>query len=140
MTIYDALFGGILIGISALVLYGFTGRIAGISGISFGFLWGEHSERKWRFAFLVGLALGGSLAMAVGVSLPKAQMPGNVSGIIQLVLAGLLVGVGTQMGNGCTSGHGVCGIARLSPRSIVSVITFMAVGMFTASLLNPLLN
>lgn len=140
MTIYDALFGGILIGISALFLYGFTGRIAGISGISFGLLWGEHSERKWRFAFLVGLALGGSLAMAVGVSLPKAPMPDNVSGIIQLVLAGLLVGVGTQMGNGCTSGHGVCGIARLSPRSIVSVITFMAVGMLTASLLNPLLN
>ncbi len=129
-----------MIGLSALLLYGVMGRIAGISGISFGLLWGEAAEKKWRGAFLLGLALGGLIAVAAGVSLPKAGMPDHAGGIIRLVLAGLLVGVGTQLGNGCTSGHGVCGIARLSPRSVVSVLIFMMVGMLTASVLSPFLT
>jgi uncharacterized membrane protein YedE/YeeE len=136
----DSLLGGMLIGLSALMLYAFLGRIAGISGISYGLLWSEHAEKNWRLMFLVGLGLGGVLAVVAGVPLPLAPAPEGFGGILQLVMAGLLVGFGTQLGNGCTSGHGVCGIARLSPRSIVSVIVFMLTGMLTATALQTLIH
>ena len=128
----NALAGGVMIGFSALLLYGLMGRIAGISGISFGLLWGEAVEQRWRLAFILGLGLGGVIAVSIGAPMPVATEVQATKDVVQLMLAGLLVGFGTQLGNGCTSGHGVCGLARLSPRSLVSVITFMAVGMLVA--------
>lgn len=138
MLFENALMGGAMIGLSAVLLYGLMGRIAGISGIGFGLLWGEAVERRWRLAFILGLGLGGIATVAAGASLPVAQIPQTTMGIIQLIVAGLLVGFGTQIGNGCTSGHGVCGLARLSPRSLIAVIVFMATGMITATLIRIL--
>lgn len=123
-----AALGGALIGSAALLLYAGSGRIAGISGISHAALWGP--ERAWRWWFLAGLAAGGWLA------LPAAPPPrALLTPVPWLLLAGLLVGFGTRLGNGCTSGHGICGLARLSPRSLAAVLVFMAVGVLTASLL-----
>ena len=136
----NAIVGGMLIGLSALMLYGLIGRIAGISGISFGLLWGEIAERRWRLAFIVGLALGGVAAVSFGIPMPATGQIQNAKDVLQLIIAGLLVGFGTQLGNGCTSGHGICGLARLSPRSLVSVMTFTAIGMVAATLLSPLWN
>jgi uncharacterized protein len=139
-TFLPALAGGLLIGLSSLILYAGIGRIAGISGITFGLFWGVGSERRWRSMFILGLVLGAWLAVLLGASLPVAALPASTVGVAMMVLAGLLVGFGTRLGNGCTSGHGVCGIARLSSRSLVAVFTFMAVGMLVASLLRPLLK
>jgi uncharacterized protein len=129
--------GGLLIGVAALLLYAALGRIAGISGIGYDALWSRDSERHWRLLFLGGLIGGGWLAGRAGQRLPD---PGLGAGAGALAIgAGLLVGIGTRLGNGCTSGHGVCGLARLSPRSAASVAVFMAVGMAVATLLRPLL-
>ncbi|HXG29681.1 MAG TPA: YeeE/YedE thiosulfate transporter family protein [Nevskiales bacterium] len=139
MSLWPALLGGVLIGASALLLYAAFGRIAGISGIAFGTLFGAAAERRWRLLFLGGLVLGGWLAVITGIAaMPHAPLP-DAAGIALIVLAGLLVGLGTRLGNGCTSGHGVCGLARLSRRSLVSVLLFMGAGIATASLLRPLL-
>jgi uncharacterized membrane protein YedE/YeeE len=129
-TPWTSLLGGALIGLAASLLLWSTGRIAGISGIVVGLLLGARGDRAWRAAFLAGLiAAGLAFALfspnAVGVS-PRS-LP-VVAG------AGLLVGVGTRLGNGCTSGHGVCGNSRLSPRSIVATLAFMATGMLTVAL------
>lgn len=119
--------GGLLIGLSAILLLALNGRIAGISGILGGLLAAPPGDRAWRAAFLAGLFGGGLLTFAwmpraFGVT--PAPLP-------ILVLAGLLVGFGTRMGSGCTSGHGVCGLSRLSPRSMVATFTFMAMGAIT---------
>lgn len=139
-TLLPPLAGGMLIGLSALLLYAGIGRIAGISGITFGMFWGVGTERRWRLMFIAGLVAGGWLAVLWGVPLPTARLPGTATGTAMLFVAGALVGVGTRLGNGCTSGHGVCGLARLSRRSLVAVFTFMAVGMLVATLLRPLLG
>jgi uncharacterized protein len=132
MSSISSLGGGVLIGSSALLLYAVEGRIAGVSGIVFSAMQGE---RLWKWLFLIGLMAGGWLAVLLGAPLPQVPIPSTGSGIALLLLAGVLVGFGTRMANGCTSGHGVCGLARLSLRSFAAVLTFMATGMVTATLL-----
>lgn len=118
--------GGALIGLAASLLLGLDGRIAGVSGI-LGGVGDAPGDRGWRLAFLGGLVLGaGGYALATG-GLPQ-QLQG---GPALMAAAGLLVGFGTRLGSGCTSGHGICGIARLSPRSLAATATFMATGLLT---------
>ena len=123
-----ALAGGVLIGLSATLLLWLSGRIAGVSGILDGVLAPRPGETAWRVAFLVGLIVAGGLwlAFAPGALPVRDDFPRA-----GLVVAGLLVGVGTRMGSGCTSGHGVCGLGRLSARSLVAVMVFMATAMAT---------
>ena len=125
-TPVSALIGGALIGLSAMLLMLLNGRIAGISGILGGLLTFSGNDRGWRLAFLAGLIASPLLAALAGMPIVNPVMPSSWAVIIA---AGLLVGFGTRLGGGCTSGHGVCGIARLSPRSIVATIIFMAVAM-----------
>lgn len=127
-----------MIGAAALLLYALAGRIAGISGVLYGAAWGERTQRSWRWAFVIGLVAGGWLAVLAGVSLPVPAW--SPSAAILTVVAGLLVGYGTRMANGCTSGHGVCGLARLSPRSLAAVLVFMATGALVATLVRPWLT
>ncbi len=125
-TPVSAAIGGALIGLAAALLMLLTGRIAGITGIFAGVLptgWGDH---PWRFAFLAGLLLAPAIGSLGGYALAAPAMPDSW-GVI--VVAGLLVGFGTRLGGGCTSGHGVCGMARLSPRSIAATAIFMAVAI-----------
>lgn len=126
-----ALAGGALIGLAALTMMLFLGRIAGISGIFFAALTGEKNDRGWRLAFLAGLLLGG---LALTLFAPGA-FPAPAQNWPGLLIAGLLVGFGTVLGTGCTSGHGVCGVSRLSPRSLVATATFMVAGMLSVALL-----
>jgi len=126
-TPWTALLGGLLIGLAAVFLLFANGRIAGISGILGGALAEPGSDRAWRLAFLVGLPLG---ALAAGTL--RGGLPISISASpLALVAAGLLVGFGTQLGSGCTSGHGVCGMARGSGRSILATLVFMASGAAT---------
>lgn len=134
-TPWSALAGGALIGIAALLLMGLTGRIAGISGILSGAVFGARNEKAWRIAFVLGLIVAFPLYTLVSGG-PPALVSG--SSVAVTVLAGLLVGFGTQLGSGCTSGHGVCGIARLSPRSLVATGVFMAAGIVTVTLVRNL--
>ena len=122
------LLGGLAIGAAASLLLALLGRIAGVSGILGAALRPGTSDRAWRLAFLAGLPVGALAFAGLRGSLPPVQM---VASPALLVVAGLLVGFGTQLGNGCTSGHGVCGLARRSRRSLVATITFMAAGMAT---------
>lgn len=132
-----SLFGGALIGASASVLLALNGRVAGISGILGGLLSGERADRAWRSAFLVGLLSAGAfLALAFPGALRSSSSPLPLGITIG---AGLLVGFGTQLGGGCTSGHGVCGISRLSKRSLVATMTFMVTGALAAFLVQHLL-
>jgi uncharacterized membrane protein YedE/YeeE len=122
--------GGTLIGVAAVLLFRLNGRIAGVSGIFHGLLGQDQSQRVWRVLFVAGLIVGGLIYQAVsGQPLAGDQ---ELS-LIRVGLGGLLVGVGTRLGSGCTSGHGVCGIARLSPRSIAATVVFLLVGIITAS-------
>ena len=126
-TPVSALVGGLLIGLSASLLLWLNGRIAGISGILFGILSSERSERVWRWLFLVGLVLG-----TLGyLSLSNSPAPVRQGFPVPLLLAGFLTGFGTTRANGCTSGHGVCGLARLSLRSLAATATFLGVGFIT---------
>lgn len=121
-----SLLGGALIGLAAALLWLVNGRVAGISGISGGLIDGS-ADRGWRLSFLLGLIAGG---LAMSRLTPAAFEPAPVAlGVAGL--AGLLVGVGTTLANGCTSGHGVCGVARLSPRSLVATASFLASGVLT---------
>jgi hypothetical protein len=122
------LLGGALIGLSATLLLWSIGRIAGISGIVNGLGAAPRSDRAWRAAFLVGLMAAGAVAMQFLPYAPPHQQTGSTP---ILLLAGLLVGFGTRMGNGCTSGHGVCGLGRLSWRSLAAVLTFMLTAIVT---------
>ncbi|HEV2957882.1 MAG TPA: YeeE/YedE family protein [Xanthobacteraceae bacterium] len=126
----SALVGGALIGLAAVLLTLLNGRIAGVSGILGEALTG--ADRGWRLAFLAGLIAAPLLLGAVGQPLPRPWMPSSFAIIIA---AGLLVGFGTRLGGGCTSGHGVCGIARLSPRSIAATLVFMATAMVVVALM-----
>lgn len=127
--------GGILIGIASMTLLATLGRIAGVSGIFWGLVAGP--DRDWRGLFLVGLVAGGGLLH----SLTGKPIPTTPEGPLWLAaLAGLLVGVGTRMGSGCTSGHGVCGIGRLSIRSLAATTTFMVAGIMTVFVTRHLLG
>jgi uncharacterized membrane protein YedE/YeeE len=123
-----ALIGGVLIGLAATWLLSFNGRIAGISGIAGGVLFPVRGDTAWRLAFLVGLigAAGMYMHFVPGAFVPRMEFPRWA-----LLAGGVLVGFGTRMANGCTSGHGVCGLGRLSPRSLVAVLTFMLTAIAT---------
>ena len=123
-----ALCGGVLIGAAASALLLLNGRIAGISGIAAGLVSPPNSETPWRLFFVLGLLTGGGLLL---VAYPAAFPVAASQPLPQLAVAGVLVGVGTRVGNGCTSGHGVCGLSRRSPRSLVATLTFMATGAAT---------
>ena len=123
-----ALAGGLLIGLAAALLLSFNGRIAGISGIMGGLLARPRAEEfGWRAAFVLGLLLAPAL-YRLFADLPESRID---AGWATLVAAGLMVGYGSRLGSGCTSGHGVCGLSRLSPRSLVATLTFMAAGFVT---------
>jgi uncharacterized membrane protein YedE/YeeE len=127
-TPYAALLGGSLIGLSACLLLLATGRIAGISGIVAGLLVPTPDGKLWRALFVAGLVAG---CLATRMAAPDGTEVVMIASAPSLAIAGLLVGFGTRVANGCTSGHGVCGIARLSPRSIAATITFMVSGALT---------
>lgn len=131
------LLGGAMIGLAAVLLMGLLGRIAGISGIVGGLLPpGPAGERGWRLAFLLGLVAG---PLLVGLVLGRTGIGPPLASLPVLLAAGLLVGFGTVLGNGCTSGHGVCGLARLSPRSLAATLTFMASAVATVFVVRHLL-
>jgi uncharacterized membrane protein YedE/YeeE len=141
-TPWMSLGGGSLIGLSAVMVMALLGRIAGISGITKGVLGavvpmgGAPSDRGWRIAFVLGL-----LAAPLGMAMLGAPVEQTVSRYLPgMALAGLLVGLGTAIGSGCTSGHGVCGLARLSRRSMVAVGTFMAAAFVTVFVLRHLVG
>ena len=126
-TLYASLLGGMLIGLAASILVIFRGKIAGISGILAGLMETENTSQdhhRWRALFLIGL-IGSSFIYQLFAPLPEINISASTS---TLMSAGLLVGIGTRMGSGCTSGHGICGLSRLSPRSLVATITFMFAG------------
>ncbi|WP_417704364.1 YeeE/YedE family protein [Rheinheimera aquimaris] len=130
-TPVSALIGGALIGLGALLLYLFSGRIAGISGIASNALF-NRDGRSWRLAFVAGILIGPFLVGLVSSNFNYSTPEFNW----QLIVGGLLVGIGTGWGSGCTSGHGICGISRLSVRSIVATLIFMLAGMLIATLLH----
>lgn len=128
--------GGLLIGLGAAVLLLANGRVAGVSGIAGGLLRPARGDIGWRLAFLLGL-LAAPLGWLALQAMPPAQID-HTPGL--LAVAGLLVGLGTRFGSGCTSGHGVCGIARLSPRSIVATLCFVAAGFATVYVMRHVLG
>ena len=134
-TPWSSLAGGLLIGLAAAGFVLFNGRIAGISGILGGLLRPGRGDVGWRLAFLLGLAVA-PLAWTLAAPAPLVRID---AGRATLVLAGLLVGLGTRYGAGCTSGHGVCGISRLSPRSLAATGAFMLAGFATVFVLRHLL-
>ncbi|MFI2810231.1 MULTISPECIES: YeeE/YedE family protein [Microbulbifer] len=135
-TPWSALAGGALIGLATALLLVANGRIAGISGILGGLLARQPGETGWRLAFTLGL-LGGPTLWLLFRDLPPIRIE---AGLPVLVAAGLLVGIGTRYGSGCTSGHGVCGLSRLSPRSLVATLCFMGAGFVTVFVVRHLLG
>lgn len=136
-TPWSALAGGLLIGLAAALLAFFNGRIAGISGIVGGLLsLSEKADRGWRLAFVAGLVLAPMLWLSFS-ALPAIQIDADYP---LLIVAGLVVGISTRYGSGCTSGHGVCGISRLSPRSLVATVAFMATGFVTVFLIRHVIG
>ena len=131
-----ALIGGALIGLAAALLILLNGRIAGISGVLGGLLKPVRHDVGWRLAFIGGLVAAPMLYWLLG---PRPEISID-AGLGTLVAAGLLVGVGTRYGSGCTSGHGVCGLARLSPRSLAATATFMAAGFATVYVVRHLVG
>ena len=134
-TPWTSLAGGVLIGISAALFILFNGRIAGISGILGGLLQPTRNDTLWRIAFLAGIVVAPVLYRMLA-PLPSVQVDADTA---TLIVAGLLVGIGTRYGSGCTSGHGVCGISRLSPRSLVATAAFMAAGFATVFVVRHLI-
>lgn len=129
----SALLGGALIGLASAILVLGSGRIAGVSGIMGGLLARPSSDYGWRLAFLAGLIIAPALVSLASGGVAPITLDATVA---LLIIGGLLVGVGTRIGGGCTSGHGVCGSARLSPRSMVATACFLAVAMLVASLIH----
>jgi uncharacterized membrane protein YedE/YeeE len=136
-TPLSAAIGGALIGFSAVLLMLLTGRVAGISGILAGCLGLRATDKGWRVAFMAGLVAAPLIASAVGYAVPSPQMPASW---IVVVAAGLLVGFGTRLGGGCTSGHGICGVARLSARSITATVIFMVAAIAVVALTRHVLG
>jgi uncharacterized membrane protein YedE/YeeE len=134
-TPWTALTGGLLIGLAAAAFVLLNGRIAGISGILGGLLRPVHDDIAWRIAFIAGLVVA-PLACGLFAALPTVHIE---AGDTALAVAGLLVGLGTRYGSGCTSGHGVCGLSRLSPRSLVATLSFMLAGFATVFVLRHLI-
>nr|WP_272923538.1 YeeE/YedE family protein [Vibrio toranzoniae] len=144
MIPWDAFFGGMLLGVSAIVLMLGIGRVAGISGIVSRLLPVgpskkesedadiENTEKRWRIAFVVGMVVSGWLLIPTGYQLPQLEE----MNLLVVVIAGLLVGFGTKTANGCTSGHGIVGMARLSKRSIIATCVFMGVAIVTVLIKN----
>lgn len=139
--------GGLLIGLSAAIMLLANGRIAGISGIFRGILEPQEGEFSWRALFIGGLVVGGAIMFALPAELfTSMDLPANMFAItiersmIAVAVAGLLVGFGTRLGNGCTSGHGVCGLSRFSARSLVATVSFMATGAITVFVINHVLG
>ena len=135
-TPWSALAGGMLIGLAVALFALLNGRIAGISGVLGGLFKPVGGDIAWRVAFVAGL-VGAPLLYAVFSALPAVQVDASYG---LLVLAGLLVGVGTRYGSGCTSGHGVCGLSRLSPRSLAATVAFMGAGFVVVFVMRHLLN
>ena len=135
-TPWSALAGGVLVGLAAAMFVLLNGRIAGISGVIGGLLKPVKGDVAWRAAFVLGL-VGAPWLYALFAALPQPRIDASFGA---LVVAGLLVGVGTRYGSGCTSGHGVCGLARLSPRSLVATVAFMAAGFATVFLIRHLIG
>ena len=127
--------GGVLIGLSASLFWSLNGRVAGISGILSGVLYGNAVERPVRLAFLFGLLLAGLAFTAFGTRIVMPAVP-----LWALAGAGLLVGFGTRLSGGCTSGHGVCGLSRFSPRSLAAGLTFMGTGALTVFVVRHVLK
>jgi uncharacterized membrane protein YedE/YeeE len=136
-TPVSAFSGGVLIGLAATLLLLFNGRIAGISGMMSGLMGTQRSELFWRLTFLAGIVIG---AFIFNIIKPEFYQPRANFPVWLLALGGILVGFGTRMGNGCTSGHAICGIARLSLRSIVATVTFMATGFITVFIARHLIG
>ncbi|MBR1287682.1 YeeE/YedE family protein [Bradyrhizobium sp. AUGA SZCCT0177] len=136
-TPLSAAIGGALIGLSAVLLMLLTGRIAGISGIFAGLLNIRSEDKAWRIAFIAGLMLVPVIAGWIGYGMATPKLPANWAVI---VAAGLLVGFGTRLGGGCTSGHGICGIGRLSVRSIAATIVFMVTAVITVAVTRHMLG
>lgn len=136
-TPVSALIGGCLIGLSAILLFWLNGRIAGVSGVFNGLFAERRNDRLWRALFLLGLILGSGVCLALKAPdyLPRQGFPLSL-----LLLAGVLVGFGTARSNGCTSGHGVCGLARFSKRSLVATASFLTVAIVTTYLTRHLLG
>lgn len=135
-TPWAALIGGMLIGLAAAMFALLNGRVAGISGVIGGLFKPLRGDVGWRVAFIGGLIVA-PLAYGLFAALPPVQID---AGYGALIAAGLLVGVGTRYGAGCTSGHGVCGLSRLSPRSLVATLAFMGAGFVTVFVLRHLFN
>lgn len=135
-TPYASLIGGVLIGVAAALFILLNGRIAGISGVVGGLLRPVKGDVAWRGVFVLGL-IGSPAFYALFAALPSPRID---AGWPALVVAGLLVGVGTRFGAGCTSGHGVCGLSRLSPRSLAATAAFMAAGFVTVFVIRHLLG
>ncbi len=132
-----AIGGGALIGLSATLLMLANGRIAGISGIFFNSLGGPVNERLWRLLFLAGLIIGAAVTLAWLPDYPPAR---EGFPLALVIIAGLVTGMGTRLGSGCTSGHGICGISRLSGRSVAATLVFMASAMVTVFVARHLLG
>ncbi len=127
-----ALLGGGLIGLSASLLLLFKGRIFGVSGILAVLVAPNKVDLPWKTSIILGLIIGGAIVLQfLPSSMPQSEMD-----LTKVIPAGLLVGLGTQLGSGCTSGHGICGLSRLSVRSLIATLSFMAAGILTASLFN----
>lgn len=135
-TPMTALAGGALIGVASAMFVLFNGRIAGITGILGGLLRPKLRDIGWRLAFIIGL-VAAPLIWLLFAPLPAIQIDASNT---LLAIAGLIVGIGTRYGSGCTSGHGVCGISRLSPRSIVATLAFMATGVITVYIVRHVLG
>lgn len=136
-TPFSALIGGLLIGTATVAFLWLTGRIAGISGIVGGLLSAAPQDWAWRLAFILGLVAAPFAYLLVMGEMPKAVIPGSM---VTMAVAGFLVGFGTRLGSGCTSGHGICGVSRLSPRSLVATAAFMVSGLVTYYVLHHLLG
>jgi uncharacterized membrane protein YedE/YeeE len=135
-TPWTSLAGGLLIGIAAALFLIFNGRIAGISGVVGGLLRPSRGDISWRIAFVAGLVLS-PLVFSLAAPLPSVHVEASYP---TLILAGVLVGIGTRYGSGCTSGHGVCGLSRRSPRSMVATIAFMFAGFLTVYIVRHLVG
>jgi hypothetical protein len=136
-TPFASLLGGALIGLAASVLMLFTGRVAGVTGIAGGLFRPVQGDLSWRLLFIAGLVAGGVVLTLVS---PAAFHVGIDRSLGALAVAGLLVGFGARLGSGCTSGHGVCGLSRLSRRSLVATLTFMATGALSVFVVVHLLG
>ena len=135
-TPWSSLAGGVLIGLATAMFLLLNGRIAGISGILGGLLRPTKGDVGWRVAFVAGLIFS-PIAFSVVAPLPAVQIDADAA---SLIIAGLLVGIGTRYGSGCTSGHGVCGLSRLSPRSMVATVLFMLAGFVTVFITRHLIG